>query len=462
MRILFLTPQLPYPPHQGTTIRNYNLIANLAPRHEIHLLSFVRYQDEIVRATPLHQHCRSIEGVLAPRRSPLKRSLSVFLSPLPDMALRLPSAEFRAKLATTLRREPFDVVQIEGIEMARYWMLEVRDWKLEVGGWKLDCGTGLPTSNVQRPTSNIQYPISIFDDHNAEYVLQQRAFETDVRRPRRWLAALYSLIQWKKLSRYEAMICRLVDGVVAVSEADRAALQRLVPGLEVTVVPNGVDTEFYNDQFPMTKDLGDQGSGIRDQGPPGAPCSLSLVPSPSNTHCSLVFTGKMDFRPNVDAVLWFYREVLPLIRRKVPDTHFYIVGQSPHRRVLRLADDPAVTVTGYVDDVRPYIAGACVYVVPLRIGGGTRLKVLEAMAMGKPIVSTSLGCEGFEGLAPGRELSIADSPEDFAQQVIELLEDASRRERLGQAARRFVEERYDWQLIVPRLEQIYAKLDVGG
>jgi glycosyltransferase involved in cell wall biosynthesis len=426
MRILFLTPQLPYPPHQGTTIRNYNLIANLAPRHEIHLLSFVRSQDEIARATPLHQHCCSIEGIPTPRRSPLERSLSVFLSPLPDMALRLPSVEFQAKLAAALRREPFDVVQIEGIEMAYPWVLEVRNWKLDYG--------------TEPPTSNLRLPISIFDDHNAEYVLQQRAFETDVRQPRRWVAALYSLIQWKKLSRYEAMVCRLADGVVAVSEADRAALQRLVPGLEVTVVPNGVDTEFYNDQFPMTKDQSKSGYWDLDIG-----------------HCSLVFTGKMDFRPNVDAVLWFCREVLPLVRRQMANVRFYIVGQSPHRRVLRLADDPAVIVTGYVDDVRSYIAGACVYVAPLRIGGGTRLKVLEAMAMGKPIVSTSLGCEGFQGLIPGRELSIADSPEDFAQRVIELLEDASRRERLGQAARCFVEERYDWRLIVPRLEQIYEK-----
>jgi glycosyltransferase involved in cell wall biosynthesis len=434
MRILFLTPQLPYPPHQGTTIRNYNIIANLAPRHEIHLLSLVRSQDEIAGATPLHQHCCSIEGVLTPRRSPLKRSLSVLLSALPDMALRLPSAEFKTKLKAYLERERFDVVQIEGIEMAQPWM----DWKLEAGGWKLDHETGLPISNLQPPTSNVQYPISIFDDHNAEYVLQQRAFETDVRHPRRWVAALYSLIQWKKLSRYEAMICRLADGVVAVSEADKAALQRLVPGLNVTVVPNGVDIEFYNDQFPMTKS--------------------QLVIG----HCSLVFTGKMDFRPNVDAVLWFCQEVLPLIRRQKNDVHFYIVGQSPHRRILCLADHPAVTVTGYVDDVRSYIAEACVYVVPLRIGGGTRLKVLEAMAMGKAIVSTSLGCEGFEELVPGQHVSSADTPEEFAQRVIELLSDAGRRERMGQAARRFVEERYDWRLIVPRLEQVYEKLDVGG
>jgi glycosyltransferase involved in cell wall biosynthesis len=423
MRVLFLTPQLPYPPHQGTTIRNYNLIANLAPRHEIHLLSFMHSHDEIDRATPLRQYCHSIEAVLTPRRSPLQRLLSLFLSPLPDMALRLPSAEFRAKLAAALRREPFDVVQIEGIEMAYPWMLEVRNWKL-------DYETGLPTSSFQPPTSNLQPPTSIFDDHNAEYVLQQRAFETDARQPRRWIAALYSLIQWKKLSRYEVTVCRLADRVVAVSEADKAALQRLVPGLEVTVVPNAVDVGYYT--------------------------SADIQPLPLPSH-SLIFTGKMDFRPNVDAVIWFCQEVLPLVRRRMPDVRFYIVGRSPHRRVLRLADDPAVTVTGYVDDVRPYIAGTCVYVIPLRIGGGTRLKVLEAMAMGKPIVSTSLGCEGFQGLVPGLELSLADTPEEFAQRVIELLRDASRRERLGQAARRFVEEQYDWRLIVPKLESAYER-----
>jgi len=424
MRILFLTPQLSYPPHQGTTIRNYNLIANLASRHEIHLLSFVRSQDEIDRATPLHQYCHSIETVLTPRRYPLKRLLSLFLSPLPDMALRLPSAQFQTKLAAALRRVLFDVVQIEGIEMVYPWMLEV-------GNWKLDYRTGRPMSNVKRQASNVKRPISIFDDHNAEYVLQRRAFETDVRQPKRWIAALYSFIQWKKLSRYEAMVCRLADRVVAVSQADKSALQRLVPGLDVTIIPNGVDIEFYNDQPKFGH--WDLDIGI----------------------CSLVFTGKMDFRPNVDAVVWFCQEVLPLVQREVPDVRFYVVGQSPHRRVLRLAGDPAVTVTGYVDDVRPYIANACVYVIPLRIGGGTRLKVLEAMAMGKPIVSTSLGCEGFEGLVPGRELLVGDTPAEFAQRVIELLDDAPQRQRLGRAARRFVEERYDWRLIVPKLEQAY-------
>jgi glycosyltransferase involved in cell wall biosynthesis len=266
--------------------------------------------------------------------------------------------------------------------------------------------------------------LAVFDDHNAEVVLQQRAFETDARQPRRWVGALYSLIQWKKLRRYEARVCRAFDRVVAVSPADAQALQRLVPGLEVSVVLNGVDTELYRAQ--------------------------PLEPAPE----ALVFTGKMDFRPNVDAVLWFCQEILPRIWRERASVHFTIVGRDPHPRVQALARDPRIRVTGYVEDVRPYIAGAAVYVVPLRMGGGTRLKVLEAMAMGQAIVSTTLGCEGI-ALTPGREAVLADTAQEFARRVVELLGDEERRRSLGRWARRLVEAHYDWRVIVPRLEQVY-------
>ena len=417
MKILFLTPQLPYPPHQGTTIRNYNLIVNLAARHEVHLLSFVRSRDELARAIPLRECCRNIEVVPAPKRSPLKRLISTLFSPLPDMALRLPSAEFRAKLEAYLRREHFDVLQVEGIEMVQYGLgLRAQGTRYKAIKPEL-CGLHLASCTL------------VFDDHNAEYLLQRRAFETDMRHPSRWLGAFYSFIQWQKLRRYEAEACRRFDRIVAVSAADAAALSRLVPGLSVTIVPNGVDTEYYNDQIPMAKS--------------------QLVIG----RWSLVFTGKMDFRPNVDAVLWFCDEVLPLVQKEMPTVHFYIVGRDPNRRVLSLNENPGVTVTGYVEDVRPYIGRAAVYVVPLRIGGGTRLKVLEAMAMGKAIVSTSLGCEGIE--LTSRELVIADTAEEFAGQVIGLLRDDARRRELGQAARRLVEARYDWRFIVPKLEEVY-------
>jgi len=168
----------------------------------------------------------------------------------------------------------------------------------------------------------------------------------------------------------------------------------------------------------------------------------------------LVFTGKMDFRPNVDGVLWFSQEVLPLIRRESPGTGLWVVGKDPHPRLSVMAADPAVELTGRVEDVRPYVAAAGVYVIPLRIGGGTRLKVLEAMAMGKAIVSTALGCEGFD-LVPGQELVVADTPAAFAGAVVSLLRDPSRRTRLGRAARRFAGSRYDWRTIVPKMERVY-------
>ncbi|MDH7487057.1 MAG: glycosyltransferase [Anaerolineae bacterium] len=406
-RILILTPQLPYPPQQGTAIRNYNLIAHLAARHRLHLLSFLQEGDELPPDSPLFRHCQRIETVPAPRRTLAQRLLTTLFSPLPDMALRLASPAFRERLAALIAGETYDVVQIEGIEMAPYG-LWLRAW---------------PRFASLRPR-----PLLVFDDHNAEYLLQRRVFETDARQPRRWAGALYSLIQWQKLSRYEAHICRQADRVAAVSEADAEALRRLVPGLDPAIVPNGVDLDYYGAEVP--------------------PLDLR---SPA-----LVFTGKMDFRPNVDAVLWFAEEVLPRIRAARPEVHFVVVGQKPHARLDPMRQREGVTLTGRVEDVRPYIAGAAVYVVPLRMGGGTRLKLLEAMAMGKAIVATSLGCEGFD-VADGRELRMADTPEGFAAAVLELLEDEGQRARLGCTARRFVEARYGWGAIVPRLEELYCR-----
>jgi sugar transferase (PEP-CTERM/EpsH1 system associated) len=403
-RILVLTPQFPYPPHQGTTIRNYNLIAGLAQRHEVHLLSFG--EPKQADRAAMDDLCRSVQVIRPPQRSMGQRWKGLLFSRLPDMAQRLPSALFQAALAAMLDREGPDVVEVEGIELAQY----------------------LFQAAEHRGGEN--RPLLVFDDHNAEYVLQRRAFDTDVRQPKRWVGAAYSFVQWRRLREYERRACRVADRVVACSEADAQALRQLVSGLEPAVVPNGVDMEYYT--APVSPLDAQEGPGAQD----------------------LAFTAKMDFRPNVDAVLWFAQEVLPLIRRESPETRFWAVGKDPHPRLAVLADDPGIRLTGWVEDVRPYIATAAVYLVPLRIGGGTRLKVLEAMAMGKAIVSTALGCEGFD-LVPGQELVIADTPADFASAVVTLLRDPERRARLGRAARRFAGARYDWHSIVPRLERVY-------
>ncbi|MBC7262742.1 MAG: glycosyltransferase [Chloroflexi bacterium] len=400
-RILFLTPQLPYPPEQGTAIRNYNIIANVAQRHEIHLLSFVSSPAALKAAAPLHSLCCTLESVPAPKRTIWQR-LSLLATPWPDIAHRLASPLFSERLAMMLSTHDFDVLQVEGLEMAPY-------------GYQ-----ALARRQNHRP-------LLVFDAHNAEYLLQHRIAKIDWHTAWRWPGALYSTVQWLKLRRYEGDFCHRVDAVVAVSDADAQALARLVPGLKPLVLPNGVDIAYY-------------------QAPDIVPAALGPE--------ALVFTGKMDFRPNVDAVLWFANEVLPLIRERAPQARFYIVGKNPHARLDVLRERPEVVVTGYVEDVRPYIAAAAVYVVPMRTGGGTRLKVLEAMAMGKAIVSTTLGCEGVY-LQNGYEALLADTPRDFADAVLALLANGPRRAELGQAAAFFVAEHYDWRRLVPRLEQVY-------
>jgi sugar transferase (PEP-CTERM/EpsH1 system associated) len=417
MRLLFLTPQLPYPPHKGTTLRNYNLIKGLAARHEIDLLSFVESPDELGAPTPLNPMCRRVDGVPVPRRTLLARARDTLFSPWPDMALRLWSPQFAARLQIWLAEQRYDIVQVEGIEMARYGF-QISNLKFQVG----------------------ERPRLVFDDHNCEYVLQQRTFETDARHPRRWLAAGYSFIQWQKLRRFEAQVCRAVQSVVAVSDADAAALRRLVPSLDVTVVPNGIDLANPHAKRPI--------SNAKRQASNGKSEILNL-------QSGIVFTGTMDFRPNVDAVLWFASHVLPRILAQEPDAHFYVVGQRPHRRLDGLRGNPAITLTGAVDDVRPYVENAAVYVVPLRMGGGTRFKILEAAAQRRAIVSTSLGCEGFP-VQPGRELVIADAPAEFADAVVALLRDPARRAQLGESAYRLAEA-FDWRKIIPRLEALYGE-----
>jgi sugar transferase (PEP-CTERM/EpsH1 system associated) len=400
MKILFLTPQVPYPPQKGTALRNWGLISGLAERHEVTTLSFLDPGQAPELDDKLTATCR-IEVVEPPLRTTRDRLRDMLTTRQPDMALRLALDAYARQLEAWLARESFDIVHVEGIEMAPY--LDVIE-------------------------AVLPRPLVVFDDHNCEYLLQKRVFLTDLRIPVRWPAAAYSFVQWRRLRRFEAQVCRRADRVLAVSEADAAALRSLEPGLGVTVVPNGIDTRAYR---------------------PGIPSSESQMP-----RAGLVFTGTMDFRPNVDAVLWFAREVLPLVRQKVPEVGFVVVGQRPHRRLDALRDDPAVTLTGWVEDARPFIADATVYVVPLRMGGGTRFKILEAMAMGRPVVSTGLGAEGFP-VTHGHELLLADAPAEFSAAVVSLLRSPERRAELTRAGRSFVEQRYDWRVIVPMVEAVY-------
>lgn len=419
--MLFLTPQLPYPPHQGATQRNFNLMAGLAARHTLDLFSLLAPGDDPAGG-PLCSLVRQLVTAPQPRRTAWRRLRDTLLSPLPDMALRLWNPDAFARLHQHVRDHPPQLIQIEGIEMAPYI------YALRQAG--------------------VTLPPVIYDAHNAESLLQRRAFQSDLKQPRRWPTAAYSAIQTAKLGRYEHRLIEAVDAVVAVSEADAQVLARLAPGIRPAVAPNGVDLAFY------------------------APALHTPNPyQRSGPH--LVFTGKMDFRPNIDAVLWFAERVLPALADCLADClpdclpdcrpHFWIVGRDPHPRLDALRSHTFVTITGSVDDIRPYIAHADLVVVPLLAGGGTRLKLLEAMAMARPIVSTRLGADGYP-VVDGEQLALADSPADFVAACRRLLCDRPAAEALGRRGRSFVEQNFGWEQIVPRLEAVYGSLrdELGG
>ncbi|MCS6825009.1 MAG: glycosyltransferase [Caldilinea sp.] len=402
MRILFITPQAPYPPRQGATMRNYYFIRGLAHNHAVDLLTFLAPGDRIADDSPLKTLCGRIAAVDQPVRTALQRVRSTLTTLTPDMGLRLESEAMYRLVRRWLAETHYDVVQIEGIELAQY---------------------ARPLLERGRAATR---PALVFDDHNCEYLLQKRNALTDLRHPRRWPAAVYSLVQWQKLRRYEASIVRSADAVIAVSEADRLALLDLGAPTPIVVAPNGIDLDAYRP---------------------------SQTVSPLRT---IVFTGKMDYRPNIDAVLWFAQNVLPRVLAKAPDARFQIVGMNPHPRLDALRRHPAIEITGAVADTRPYIHRAGAYVIPMRVGGGTRFKVLEALACAAPVVSTTLGVEGVE-VRHGQELLLADEPEAFADAVLRLLEDAQQggalRRQLGAQGRRFVEQRYGWEQILPKLEK---------
>ena len=415
MNILFLTPQLPYPPRQGTTIRNFNLILHLAQQHTIDLLTFLAPGEQLAADSPLHALCRKVAAVPQPARSGRRRAADTLTTLTPDMGLRLESPTMWDLVRTWTVQTAYDVVQVEGIELAQYGM--------SVAGHKAR-----------------RAPALVFDNHNCEYLLQKRNALNDLRLPRRWPAAGYSLAQWQKLRRYETMILHAADATVAVSEADKQAMLAIAPDAGITVVSNGIDLDAYR---PAAGDFG------------------AVVTAVDAAQPKFVFTGKMDYRPNIDAALWFAEEVLPTVVAREPDACLQLVGMNPHARLDVLRSDPHVTITGAVPDTRPYIAAAAVYVIPMRVGGGTRFKALEAMACAKAIVSTSLGVEGIP-VQQGRELLLADTPADFAAAVLRLVADlragGTLQHQLGTAARRFVEQNYGWQTIIPRLNEVYQQV----
>lgn len=391
--ILILTPQIPYPPRQGTALRNWGILRGLASQHEVSLLTFAAPDQPIEIPATLSDILERVAVIPQPTRTMAERLRTLLFTPHPDMAQRLASPAFLQQLSAWLDDYAFDWVHVEGIELARYL-----------------------TPVWARPHP----PKVTFDDHNCEYMLQKRACLSDWTKPARWLGAAYSFVQWQRLRRYESETCQRADIVLTVSRADTKALQLVNPQLEPIILPNGIHVTEY-----------------------AATEARAHLQTPA-----FVFTGTMDFRPNVDGVLWFVDAVWPSIRAIIPAAHFYIVGRHPHKRLEKLRQIPGITITGSVPETPPYINAATVYVVPLLVGGGSRLKILESTAMGKAIVSTTLGAEGFRD--PGRAMILTDTAQDFAAACVYLAQDANARADLAQRARAFAKT-YDWDVLLPTL-----------
>lgn len=386
MRLLFVTPRLPYPPNRGGEIIIFNLLRQLSARHDLALVSF--YDDEAERGfrDRLAQYCSRVELV----RRPGKLQPGVLLQSLFGRSYsmaRHSSAALGAAVARVVREWRPDVVQLETFAMAAY----------------------LPQLNGTPAVMHM---------HDVAWVMWERMAQVAPIHLRPLVRT-----EARRIRANELAGCGAVQACVNVSALDRARLLEAgVPGEKVRVVLPGVDR-------------------------------LEPVQPPHGS-ANLVFVGSMSYVPNVDAVTWFVREVLPLVAAAVPDVTFTIVGARPSAAVQRLAQDPRVRVTGRVDDVRPYYAAAAAAVVPLRFAGGVRLKILEAMALGMPVVSTTIGAEGLD-LESGRDLLIADSPARIAEAAIGLLRDAALGERLGAQARQTALRRFSWERVAAEFEAVY-------
>ncbi|MGH7392428.1 MAG: glycosyltransferase [Candidatus Rokuibacteriota bacterium] len=383
LKVLFLAKRFPYPMDTGGKIRTGMLLEHLSREFEITLVSNVEPSKDDPHIRRVGRLCADFHGV--PWHEVPKYSLAFYATVLRRLLSRYPVTvinDYSKPLATTIAD-----------------LLAARPYDLVV------CDFLQPALNVRGITG---HPILLFQ-HNVESMIWKRHADA-CRNP---ALKLFWLRQWRKMERFERDACRRFTGVVAVSDSDKAVFQAF-GARRVFTIPTAVDADYFR-----------PGSG-----PSGGP--------------ALVFTGSMDWLPNEDAILFFADEILPRIATRVPDVTFTIVGRTPSPQLVRrLQDRPGITVTGRVDDIRPYVERAAVYVVPLRIGGGTRIKLYEAMAMGKAIVSTPVGAEGLP-VRDGEHLVLADKADAFAEAVVELLFDADRRQRLQQAARRFVEGDCGW------------------
>lgn len=390
---------MPYPPHGGVLQRGYNLLREVGRHASVNLLAFV-HPDEL----------RTAQAVETSRRALLEFCESVEYFPLWPKTSRVHTAAALAMSAASA--QPFSVIAHRSAPMATRVSEVLQKTPPDV----IHIDT-LALCPFVAPTVKCATALT---HHNVESMLMARRAQAESS----WLARRFVKREAGKLRSYESKVASQYDVNIMVSAADADTLSKISSGARTAVVPNGVDLSYFS-------------------------------PDDTNQEPALVYTGGMNMFANRDAVMYFLRDIWPLIRSRHPQVRFYAVGQDPPEELRAVAQsDDRVMVTGYVDDIRPIVRRAAVYVVPLRIGGGTRLKVLDAMAMGKAMVSTSIGCEGIDA-HNGEHVILADTAESFAQATLNLLDDRDRRSALGRASRSLVERCYAWRIVGGHLLDAY-------
>ena len=394
MNILFLSPTVPFPLTDGGRIRVFNLLKQIATKSDVTLLALETQPTDTEGVTQLQQ-------------------LGIQMH-LVSNAPTLPRVSFGTLLSAFFKRQP--------ITVARYALPAYRQKFREL----------LTTENFDLVHYEMFHTAQYHTETDLPGVLSQQNVDSAIWRrlcgettnPFRKFAYWTQQLAFQ---RYERVLSPKFDAITCTSDIDAAVFQRHCAEDIIAIIPNGVDITHYQPDFT------------------------------SEAPAHLIYIGSMDWYPNEDAVAFFADEVLPSIQDKVPDVQFSIVGGNPSARVQRLAERDGVVVTGRVPEIKPYFAEATVFVVPLRIGSGTRLKILEALAMGKAVVSTSVGAEGLD-LKDGEEVFIADAPIAFADAVTRLLTDPALRRRIGENGRARVEQDYDWRSIGQKLHTLYTKV----
>jgi len=396
---MVLDEEFPYPTNNGKRTRSFNLYRRLAARFQIRYIAYG--EGSSVAAEALRTEGIEPEAVAA--RIPSKQG--------PVFYMRL--------LANLLSPLPYIVTS----HSSRAYKDAVRGNLAEFRPNLVLC-EWTPYVVYAKALTSVKTLISA---HNVEADIWQRYYENETNPIRRW----YIGEQWRKVERFERAAVGWVDGALTVSALDRGRLLRSRPGMPIAVIPNGVDLDYFQ---PMPQPEGRQ---------------------------HLVFTGSMDWRPNQDAARYFVAEILPLLLRARPELECTFVGRDPPPDIQALAQLPGVHITGTVDDVRPYVERATVYVVPLRIGGGSRLKILEALAMGRAVVSTSVGAEGLD-VEHDRHILLADDPRAFSASVLRLLNDPRRCLSLAAEGRRLVEQSYGWDSLAHKMAGFVQEITGDG